>query len=142
MNLGLDMQFVQENLWLVVLALAGAIGVVVPSIAKRFSGIPQIGVAETVTLINRRDALVLDVRSPAEFGGGHVPNARHIPATEIGKRMAELDKWKNKPVVVHCATGNRSQNAAKILKAGGFQEVFNLQGGIGAWQQAGMPTEK
>lgn len=131
-----------DNLWLVILAIAGAIGIVVPTIARRFSGIPQIGVAEAVTLINRRDAVVLDVRSAAEYGNGHVPNARNIPVADLDKRAAELAKWKDKPIVVHCASGNRSHAACKALKAGGFQEIFELQGGLGAWTQAGMPTEK
>jgi rhodanese-related sulfurtransferase len=61
---------------------------------------------------------------------------------ELKSRLADLEKFKDKPVLVHCATGNRSQGAAKMLKDAGFKEVFNLQGGLGAWQQAGMPVEK
>ncbi len=131
-----------DNLWLVILAVVSGIGILVPTLARRFSGIPQIGVAGAVTLINRRDALVLDVRSPGEFAGSHIGNARNIPAPDLGKRIGELAKWKDKPIVVLCATGNRSHAAAKALKAGGFTEVSELQGGLSAWTQAGMPTEK
>lgn len=134
--------FLKDNIWLILLAIASGIGLLWPMIAKRISGIPQIGVAEAVQLINRRDAMVLDVRSPGEFGNGHLTSARNIPEKELKTRAGEIDKWKDKPVIVHCATGNRSQSAAEILKGLGFKEVFNLHGGINAWSQAGMPVEK
>lgn len=136
------MAFVQQNWWLIVIAVVSGVGVLWPTIAKRMSGIPQIGVSQAVNLMNRREALVLDVRAPGEFGGGHLPRAKNIPVGELKTRAGELDKWKDKPVIVHCATGNRSHPAAKTLKGAGFTEVFELQGGIGAWTQAGMPTEK
>lgn len=136
------MAFVQQNWWLIVIAVVSGAGVLWPTIAKRLSGIPQVGVAEAVNLMNRRDAVVLDVRSQAEFGNGHLPRAKNIPVGELKTRAVELDKWKDKPILVHCAMGNRSHPAAKTLKAAGFTEVFELQGGIGAWTQAGMPTEK
>lgn len=136
------MDFVQQNIWLILLAVASGIGLLWPVIAKRMSGIPQVGVAEAVRLINHRDALVLDVRAQGEFSGGHLTNARNIPEKELKTRAGEIDKWKDKPVIVHCATGNRSQGAANVLKGLGFKEVFNLQGGINAWNQAGMPLEK
>jgi rhodanese-related sulfurtransferase len=134
--------FIRDNWWLFVIAIVSGIGIVWPTIAKMMSGIPQIGVTEAVTLINRRDPLVLDVRSQAEFNNGHIGGARLIPVGELKSRLADLEKFKDKPVLVHCATGNRSQGAAKMLKDAGFKEVFNLQGGLGAWQQAGMPVEK
>lgn len=136
------MQFIQDNIWLILLAVASGIGLLWPMIAKRFSGIPQIGVAEAVQLINRKDALVLDVRSQGEFSGGHLGSAKNIPEKELKTRATEIDKWKDKPIIVHCATGNRSQGAANVLKGLGFKEVFNLHGGINAWNQAGMPLEK
>jgi len=134
--------FIRDNWWLFVIAIVSGIGIVWPTIAKMMSGIPQIGVTEAVTLINRREPLVLDVRSQAEFNNGHIGGARLIPVGELKSRLADLEKFKDKPVLVHCATGNRSQGAAKMLKDAGFKEVFNLQGGLGAWQQAGMPVEK
>lgn len=136
------MEFVRDNIWLILIAVASGIGLVWPAVAKRLSGIPQVGVAEAVALINRRDAVVLDVREQSEFDKGHIGNARLIPAGQLKTRIAELQKFADRPIVVHCATGNRSQGAAATLKAAGFKEVFNLQGGMGAWQQAGMPVEK
>lgn len=136
------MSFVQDNWWLFVIALVSGLGILWPSVAKKMSGIPQVGVAEAVTLINRREPLVLDVRGQGEFAAGHIAGARLIPVGELKARVSEIEKFKDKPVLVHCATGNRSFTAARLLKEAGFKEVFNLQGGLGAWQQAGMPVEK
>jgi rhodanese-related sulfurtransferase len=134
--------FLRDNWWLVVIAVVSGFGVVWPSIARMMSGVPQVGVAEAVNLINRRDAVVLDVRTQGEYGAGHLVGARHVPLGDLKARMSELERFRERPVLVHCASGSRSQVAAKTLKEAGFKEVFNLQGGMGAWTQAGMPTEK
>lgn len=102
----------------------------------------EVGPVEAVQLINRRDAVVLDVRDAAEYKSGHITNARHVPEAEIDSRMKELEKIKTKPIIVSCARGNRSMRVAARLRALGFAEVFSLRGGIAAWQQAGMPLEK
>lgn len=136
------MGFLRDNWWLVVIAVVSGFGVVWPSIARMMSGVPQVGVAEAVNLINRRDAVVLDVRTQGEYGAGHLVGARHVPLVDLKARMSELERFRERPVLVHCASGSRSQVAAKTLKDAGFKEVFNLQGGMGAWTQAGMPTEK
>lgn len=136
------MKFMQDNIWLILIALASGLGLLWPLVSRRLSGIPQVSTSEAVQLINRRDAHVLDVREPGEFGAGHINGARNIPVGALKSRLGEIDKWKDQPLIVHCATGNRSQGAATALKAAGFKEVFNLRGGLGAWQQAGMPVEK
>lgn len=136
------MKFLQDNIWLIVIAATSGLGLLFPMIKRRFSGIPGVGVGEAVLLINRRDAVVIDVREQAEYAQGHLPDARNVPLSQLKTRLEELARFKARPVLVHCATGSRSHDAAELLKAGGFAEVFNLQGGIGAWQQAGMPVEK
>jgi rhodanese-related sulfurtransferase len=113
-----------------------------PVIAKLVRPGREVGPLEAVQLINRRDAVVLDVRDAAEYKSGHITNARHIPESEIDARMKELEKIKTKPIIVSCARGNRSMNVANRLRALGFGEVFSLRGGIAAWQQANMPLEK
>ncbi len=136
------MKFVQDNIWLIVIAATSGLGLLFPLIKRRFSDIPELGVSDAVLLINRRDAVIVDVREQAEFAQGHLPNARHIPLSQFKTRLGELTRFKAKPLLVHCATGGRSHGAAEMLKADGFAEVFSLRGGIGAWQQAGMPVEK
>ena len=102
----------------------------------------EVSAAEVVQLINRRDAVVLDVRNPAEYAGGHITGARNIPEAQLAERLKELDRFKTRPIVVSCASGARSGRAGAVLQKHGYTEVFTLRGGMGAWQQAGMPLEK
>ncbi|HEX4984440.1 MAG TPA: rhodanese-like domain-containing protein [Burkholderiales bacterium] len=136
------MSFVLKNIWLVLAALVSGAILVWPFIARRLSGVPEVGAQQAVQLLNRRDAIMVDVREPGEFGSGHAPNAKNIPAGQLDKRIGELEKFRNRPVVVVCQTGARAHAVTAQLRKAGFGEVVVLAGGIGAWQQANMPVEK
>lgn len=82
------------------------------------------------------------MREDNEIASGRISGAKHIPVGSLQKRMDDIAKYKDKPVVVYCRSGNRSAMAASQLTAAGFQDVVNLQGGIQAWQSAGMPIKK
>ena len=84
----------------------------------------------------------MDVREAADYEKGHMLNARNIALAELESRAAEIEKHKAKPVIVVCDDGNRSGRAATALRKQGFEQVFTLSGGIGAWRQAGLPLEK
>lgn len=105
-------------------------------------GGPSVSPMQATLLINRDEAVVLDVREQAEFSDGHIPNARFIPLGQVTKRMAELDKFRDKSIVVVCRSGNRSANACSMLRKGGFEKVLNLSGGMMAWEQANLPVTK
>ena len=109
---------------------------------RRVGGSASVSTLQATLLMNQQNALVLDVREAAEYEKGHVLAARNIPLGELEARSAELEKHKAKPVIVVCDTGNRSGRAAAALRKKGFEQVFTLGGGIGAWQQAGLPVEK
>ena len=113
-----------------------------PVIARLMKPGQEVGPMEAVQLINRRDAVVLDLREAADYKSGHITNARPMPEGEIDSRMKELEKVKARPIIVSCARGNRSMSVAGRLRKLGFGEVFSLRGGIAAWQQANMPLEK
>jgi rhodanese-related sulfurtransferase len=102
----------------------------------------EVTALETVQLINRRDAVVVDVREPAEYARGHITNARNIPERQLMERLKELERYKSRPIVLSCGTGARSGRAGALLQKAGFPEVFTLRGGMAAWQQASMPLEK
>jgi len=102
----------------------------------------EVGPLEAVQLINRRDAVVIDVREDAEYAAGHITNARHIPLAQLEGELKALEKFKSRPIIINCRSGPRAASAAGVLHKGGFNEVFTLRGGISAWQQAGMPLEK
>ncbi len=136
------MDFVQQNIWLVLLAALSGFMLLASLFRGRLSGVRQAGPQEAVMLMNHEDALVLDVRENSEFADGHIGKARHIPLGSIGKRLNELEKFKDRPIVVVCRSGNRSATACRTLRRAGFQNVANLAGGMIAWEQAGLPKEK
>lgn len=135
-------EFISQNIMLVVLFVLSGIMVLWPTLAKMFSGSREIGTLEATRLMNNGNALVLDIRDTGEFNGGRIPKSKNIPLSEIGKRVDEISKFKDKPVIVTCRTNNRASSAARQLKQLGFADVYQLAGGFGAWQQASLPVEK
>lgn len=135
-------EFLLNNLALVALFLASGALLIWPDIAPFAGGGHSIGTLEATRLMNQPGALVLDVRESQEFAAGHLPRARHIPLGELGRRLDEIAKFKEKPVVVTCRSGARSGSACRTLRKAGFTNVHNLKGGIGAWQQASLPVER
>lgn len=113
-----------------------------PSFKKGAGGVPNLSTAEAVNLINRSHALVLDVREDTEFASGHIVDAKHIPLAKLAERLNELDKYKDKPILVNCQRGMRSAKACEILRKAEFKQVNNLQGGLEAWQAAKLPVVK
>lgn len=130
------------NLVLFGLAVVSGGMLIFPLFTRGLRTSAEVGPAEAVMLINRKDAVVLDVRDDSEFSSGHITNARHIPEKQIAERVKELEKFKAKPVIVSCASGRRASSVVDTLRKEGFTEVVALRGGIGAWSQAGMPLEK
>lgn len=135
------LNFVTENIFLIAIAFVSG-GMLVWPLVRRGAGGPSVGTLEATMLMNKKDSLVLDVRESGEFAQGHILGARNIPLDELDKRVKEIERFKDKPVVVSCAVGNRAGAAARLLREQGFSNVVNLAGGIAAWRQAGLPTEK
>jgi rhodanese-related sulfurtransferase len=94
-----------------------------------------------VMMINHQNAVVFDVRSESLFAEGHIINAHHLPIASLEKKMASLQKYKDKPIILVCAEGRDAPRASNLLKEKGFQVVV-LQGGIQAWRAAGLPLVK
>ncbi len=105
-------------------------------------GIKTLQPMEAVRMINQQDAVVLDVRMDNEFKEGHIINSVHIPLGNLESRMSDLNKFKEKPIIVSCRSGNRSARACGVLSKQGFPTVYNLSGGIMAWQNANLPLER
>jgi rhodanese-related sulfurtransferase len=137
----IPVDFIKNNLMLIAVAVVSGTMLLWPYL-RRSSGGPWASTLEATQLINREDALVLDVREPTEFDAGHMLGAKNVPLAAIEARAGEFDKFKAKPVILVCESGNRSSKAAGILRAKGFANVLNLSGGFPAWQQAGLPVVK
>ncbi|NDJ61058.1 MAG: rhodanese-like domain-containing protein [Chloroflexi bacterium] len=89
---------------------------------------------------SQADHVLVDVRTPGEYRDGHVPGAVNIPLEKLGARLSEVPQ--DKPVVLVCASGNRSASAAEQLVTAGYSEVYNLKGGTMRWMMNGFPIEK
>ena len=100
----------------------------------------EVTAAQAVQLINRESAWILDVREEQEVKGSIIPNARRIALSELPKRIGEL-KDQEGPVIAYCKAGVQAHRACKMLVGEGLAPVYNLKGGISAWQEAGMPLE-
>lgn len=124
--------------WLALIVASGGM-LIWQTLKNQGSGISP---SQATLMINRQDAVVLDVRETGEYAEGHIPQARSIPLAQLAKRLDELERFKDKPLIVTCRSGSRSGNACSILKKNGFSQVLNLSGGTAAWEQAGLPVTK
>ena len=131
------MKFIIENWGLIILAFVSGGLLLWPVLAKQ-GGATLDSLAAT-RLMND-GAIVLDVRDCGEFAGGHLPNAKNIPAGDLDKRLTELPN--GKALLLVCATGQRSGKAVGTLRKAGRDQVYSLSGGLGAWRQAGLPVVK
>jgi rhodanese-related sulfurtransferase len=130
------------NLMLLGVCLLSGAMLIWPFVQRRFSPVKDINNVEATQLMNRRNAVLLDVREPKEFEGGRLPSAIHIPMSQLAGRVSELAKLVSRPIVAYCDTGRRSRMAAGTLEKAGFKEIYTLQGGIAAWKKDGLPLEK
>jgi len=109
---------------------------------EKLRGYSSITPIQGTKMINHDDAVVIDVREVNEYSDGHIINSVHIPLSSLKTRMSELEKHKANKVIVACRSGHRSSHACANLKKAGFEQVFNLSGGVMAWESANLPLIK
>ena len=135
-------EFVKENAIFVGLAIGSAIALLWPLLNRGASGVANVSATEAVMLMSRSKPLILDVRDTTEFAAGHIQGAKNIPLAELASRVKEIEKFKDKPVLVHCQRGLRAKSACSILRAQQFSQLNNLQGGLDTWVEAKLPLIK
>ena len=135
------MKFALDNIGWILAALVSGTMLIWP-LVRRTGGGPWVTTLEATQLMNREDALVIDVRDADAYAKGHILGAKSIPLAELARRSADLEKHKPKAVIISCQNGDRSGSAAATLRQNGFARVHPLNGGFAAWQQAGLPVEK
>lgn len=101
--------------------------------------LPTVDVKQGAAL-QSRGALLIDVREADEYAEGHAPGSTLIPLGQLQQRLPEISGYKNQPVVLICRSGRRSAQALKLLEQAGFSAAVNLEGGMNAWQKAGLPV--
>lgn len=130
------------NHTLLVTAFAVVLSALLWNLATDPGGKNAVDALGATTLINHEDAVVLDVRSMAEFKEGHIVNAVNIPLNGLGNNLKQLEKHRGKPIVAVCKSGSRSGAACSVLRKHGFENVKNLRGGMLAWQSANLPVKR
>jgi len=101
----------------------------------------SVTVQQAASMSDQRQAVIIDVREDEEWRQGHIPNAIHIPLSQLAGRMSELEQYKNGVVITQCRSGKRSSKAANMLKRAGFSQVYNMNGGLVAWLKSGLPSQ-
>jgi len=128
------------NHWLLVLSFVLVGALLIYNLLQGNKGsVDPLGATD---LINHQDAVVVDVRPAADYQKGHIINAVNIPSNGFANQINSLNKHKDKPIVVSCRSGSQSQAACQQLRKAGFEKVFNLRGGILAWQSASLPITR
>ena len=112
-------------------------------VSSKFSPVKELSTHDATMLINKDDAVVLDIRPAAEFKKGHIIGAKQLKPEQINKaEFASLEKSKDKPIIVVCAMGMTAKRTAMQMLKAGFTKVSVLKGGMGAWQGASLPVVK
>jgi len=107
---------------------------------RLFSGTKALGPYVATQLLNEGEAVFVDVRTDGEYKNGHIINARSMPVNNFDKHIHELEKFKEKDIVVYCDTGMRATKAAGKLRKNGFTRLNTIAGGLAAWEKASLPV--
>jgi len=105
-------------------------------------GFSSVTPAQAVLLMNKENAIMIDVREDSERVKGHIQGAKHLALSAMKQRVSELQSHAETPVIAYCKLGNRSSQACEILKKSNFKNVMSLKGGIEAWQNNNLPIVK
>jgi rhodanese-related sulfurtransferase len=113
------------------------------TVNSKLSPIKELGTHAVTLLMNRSDAIVLDIRQQADFKKGHILGAKTLTQEQINKAdFKSLEKYKSTPIVVVCAMGVSARRTASQLLKDGFSQVSVLKGGMNTWNAEGLPVKK
>jgi len=106
-----------------------------PKLSLKFNkNVTNVSGSQALDLIrDNRDLVIIDVRTKSEYKSGHINGAKLIPINEIGARIAELEKFRGKPILVHCASGGRSPKAVKVLLKNKFGPIYHMNRGLASF---------
>ncbi len=128
------------NHWDMVLALLATVAMLI--FTERRKAAPSVTPQQATVMGNDDDTLMLDIRSAADFKTGRVLNSKNIPFAELSKRMDDLQKHRDKPVVLICKTGQTAGSAANMLRKDGYTKVYRMTGGMVEWTNQGLPLAR
>lgn len=121
-------------------AFVGVLGMLLYTEYMRFfSGIPSLSPYAATQLLNEGEAVFLDVRDEKEFKTGHIKGARSVPVKELDQQMHDIEKYKERDVVVYCDNGMRTSRVTGKLKKLGFTKLSTIAGGLAQWEKSNLP---
>lgn len=126
------------NHWILVSIMAAL--VVALMIDGNLKAGPKVSYHEATALINRENALILDIRDKNDFKTGYIVDALNIPNSQLADQISALGNDKDRPIIVVCKTGQTASVAAKLLKDKQFTRVYRLAGGMLEWKQNNLPV--
>jgi len=135
-------EFIANHLFLFSLLVALLMLLAWNLFGDSMSGVKTMSPAEVTRLINHDNAVVVDIRPAEEFKDGHIINAMNMPVADLESRRKELEKHKDKPVVLYCQGGAESGRVIRGFKHEGFGNLYVLKGGMQAWKSAGLPLTR
>jgi rhodanese-related sulfurtransferase len=126
---------------LLVLALVVILAMLIGGeLQQRLGGVRDIGPGDATRLLNHDNAVMVDMRDDKAYRDGHIVNAIHAP--DSGKNTSLLEKYRERPLIVYCRSGQQSSGVCRRLRKQGFESVYNLKGGIQGWQRADLPLSR
>ena len=130
------------NHYLLVFSLVCVIFLLIQDLlSNSFNKYESVSPLIAVTKMNGDDTIIVDVREPNEFLKSHIEDARNIPLAKLEEQLPSLEKHKKVPIIVVCQTGARSVSACKTLTKAGFEQVFNMLGGMQSWEDGKLPIK-
>lgn len=135
--MALFLEFLVEQ-WMLAAALAAVVVMLVMHEARK-SG-PSLSPQQSINMVNTEQGIFVDLRETADFKQGHIVDALHIPTTKLEKSLTQLEKYRDKPIVLVCKMGQNASGAGKVLKANGFDKVYKMTGGMMEWSNLQLPV--
>ena len=135
-------EFITNHPMLVLALVAILVLLIGGEFRQRLSGVSEVGPVEATRMLNHDNAVMIDMREDKDYREGHIINAIHAPASKLDNYTGKLEKYRDQPLIVYCRSGQRSNAVCSKLRKQGFESVYNLKGGVLAWQKAELPLNR
>jgi rhodanese-related sulfurtransferase len=136
------LEFIANHPILSAAAIALVAIIIAYEVRRATRGYAEVEAGDATRLMNHDDALLIDVRGKDAFDKRHILHAINVPAADLGEEVERLRKHAERPVIVYCDSGLTSGRSAAALRTAGFSRVYDLKGGLSAWETAGLPVKK
>jgi len=135
--MALFLEFAAQQ-WILIAALLVVVGLLIAHEARKAG--PALSPQQAINLVNGEGGVFVDLREAKAFQQGHIVDAVHIPAGKLAERSGELQRWREKPVILVCNMGQQAGAASRQLKEAGFSRVYKMSGGMMEWSGQQLPT--